>query len=98
MEKEDDLILILLDAKETEDKIKIDSPELNHNMKQRKQQFEKIMNIINKKVHPKLRKSLIDNLEKYNSFFIDESHCENTLYYKNGFSDGMQILIQGFNP
>lgn len=94
---EDDLILVLFDAGENEDRLKIESQELTRCMKKRQQQYEKIISIINKKVHPKLRKTLIDNIEKYNSNFIDETHCENTLYYKNGFSDGMKILIQGLN-
>ena len=92
---EENLILVLLDAKENEDSLKIESPELTHYTKERERQFDKIINIINKKVHPKLRKMLINNIEEFNSKFIDEAHCENTLYYKNGFSDGVKILVSG---
>ena len=73
--------------------LNITSDELEMLIKKRKKDSEELFNFIDKKVHPKIRGKLKTLIEKYNGDFSGMTCCENKLYYKTGFSDGIKMLL-----
>lgn len=73
--------------------LKLDSPELENGRYEKRKDNEKLYNFINNRVHPKIRKNLVQLIEKYSDGC---SHCttiENELYYRAGFSTAMRIVV-----
>ena len=85
-----DILDILYDKKEDDDLLELKDVNL--------QELElELSNFIDTRIHPKSREKLKDLLSKYNHILYLYHYRENQLIYKNGISDGMDIIISSFS-
>ena len=77
-------------------KLNIQSAELDKCVYQRRKDSEKLFDFINTKVHPKIRKRLINLIETYYNDCSDYTTIENMLHYKLGFSTAIKAVISSF--
>ena len=88
-----DIIEEILEAREDEGKINIESEELQNKEILRRKKSEELHNFINKRVHPRSRNTLTNLIERYVDAYCAYSDCEVKLYYKAGFSDAINIIL-----
>lgn len=88
-----DIIEEILEAREDEGKLDIESEELKSKEMFRRKKSEELHNFINKRVHPRSRNTLTNLIERYVDAYCAYSDCEVKLYYKAGFSDAMNIIL-----
>lgn len=89
---EDDIITIIYEKKEDDDLFDFKSKELVELEKTRTNRSKDLYAFIRKRVHPKSQRTLEDLIEKYVNAYVETSFCENKLYYRSGFSDGISII------
>lgn len=53
----------------------------------------RINNFINKRVHPKSRSTLQTLLRQKEKSVLENSNRENRLFYRNGISDGISLML-----
>ena len=88
-----DIIEEILETREDEGKIDIESEELQNKEMLRRKKSEELHNFINKRVHPHSRNTLTNLIEQYVDAYCAYSDCEVKLYYKAGFSDAINIIL-----
>lgn len=59
--------------------------------------FDEIINFIDVQVHPKCREKLKELLHKYDDVETEYLRKECELLYKNGVSDGIQLILYGLS-
>ena len=59
----------------------------------RKKESETLYDFINKRVHPKSRKKLINMIESYTDAMLEITSTNNKIIYKTGFHDCMQLIL-----
>lgn len=91
-----DFFELAFEKMEDADAFDIKDAELDRLRKENSKISEKLYKFIDQRVHPKSRKELTDIVEKRNGITSDFYARENTLYYKNGFLQGMYVIISMF--
>ena len=92
-----DILDILYDKKEDDDLLELKDVNLQELELELSKLEDKIDNFIDTRIHPKSREKLKDLLSKYNHILYLYHYRENQLIYKNGISDGMDIIISSFS-
>ena len=88
-----DIIAELLEAREEKGSIDINDKELKDKENFRRKKSEELHDFIEKRVHPRSKKPLINFIERYINAYCSYYDVEAKLYYKAGFSDAMQIFL-----
>ncbi len=89
----DNIIDILFDKKEDDDLFNLSNEILETLDTKIELTDNKINKFIKKRVHPKSRSTLISLLKEKDKKVCASSSIENRLYYKNGLSDGIKLLL-----
>ena len=88
---EDDIISILFEKKRDSDMFDFKSDELTRWENTKRKYSDELFLFIAQRVHPKFQKQLEKLVEKYLEAKNECFYIENKLYYKSGFSDGMNL-------
>ncbi len=95
-DNKEDFFELVFEKMEDSDAFDMKDRELDRLRKENSKISEKLYKFIDQRVHPKSRKKLIDIIEERNSRTSDYYIRENQLYYKNGFLQGMYVIISMF--
>ena len=88
------IIDFLFQKKDKEGLIDYRSPDADKLYKTTQKNFAKIMNFINKEIEPKKRGKLIYLFKIFNHSVTEYNREENSLCYKGGLSDEIQIIYE----
>ena len=88
-----DIIEFLFNKKEEEGLFYLEDTEMEKLKKETITISHEIFELINKKVHPKCRKKLLNLLNKYDDAETLQVSKENELFYKNGVADGVKFIL-----
>ena len=92
----DDIIVEILEAREDDGKINVTDKKLTLKENIRRKKSSDLYKFIDRKVHPKIKGSLVDLIEKYIDAYCEQSGYECQLYYKAGFSDAIKIILTAY--
>jgi hypothetical protein len=93
---EDDILSILFEKKEDENMFNFKNEELSKWTDIKRKYSNELFDFISQRVHPKSQKKLIKLIEAYIDANVEYFYCENKLYYKAGFTDGISIVNKPF--
>jgi hypothetical protein len=89
---EDDIISIIFEKKEDDDMFNFKNEELSKWTDAKRKYSDELFNFISQRVHPKSQKKLIRLMEQYIDAHAEYFYCENKMYYRAGFTDGISIV------
>lgn len=89
-----DIIDFIFIQKEDENLFNFDDEELTSLDNKTMECDKAITNFINSKIHPKYRKKLKRLILEYSSAMCLHLRQQNELFYRNGFSDGVELIIK----
>lgn len=92
-----DIIDFLFNKKEDEGLFYLEDTQREKLSKETIAISDEIIDFINKKVHPKCRKKLLNLLSKYDDAETSQVSKEYELFYKNGVSDGIKLILYGIS-
>lgn len=87
---------LVFEKMEDSDAFDMEDVELNRLRKENATISNKLYKFIDQRVHPKSRNELVGIIDKRNSITSDYYARENKLYYKNGYLQGMYVIISMF--
>lgn len=95
-EGKDNFFDLVFEKMEDEDAFDFEDKELEKYRMKNSNVSSKLYNFINTRVHPKSRQKLLELIEENEFANSNYYFRENQLYYKNGFLQGMFVMISMF--
>lgn len=92
-----DIVDFLYNKKEDEELFNLEDAEREEIKKKSSKMYEKIISFIDSRVHPKSRKELENLLLEYDNAECEYLRKEMKLLYKNGFCDGIKLIVYGLS-
>lgn len=89
----DDIIDLLFEKKGDEDLFVLEDKELNKLNNKVEMSNKEMLKFIDARVHPKSRDKLKELITEYSNANYDYLHRENQLFYRNGISDGIELIL-----
>lgn len=93
MEENEDIIDVIYEKKSEDAMLSLDDSILSELDNKIEKYTNDITKFINKRVHPKTRFHLKKILDRKENTLYDYSIREKKLLYKDGFRDGMQVML-----
>lgn len=92
----EDFFNLMFEKMEDSDSFDMEDTKLSIYRKEHANITEKLYQFIEQKIQPEIKEPLMQLIDKRNSTTSDYHFRENLLYYKNGFLEGMYVIISMF--